>query len=447
MGPGQLVGFGNRMIGADHSGDTWYEATVSRYSARTFLRGQREAEVCVIGGGLAGLTTALELARSGVSVLLLEARRLAWGASGRNGGFVSNGFACSIDSVERRLGLDSARSLYGLSRLGTDYVRAEIAVTDPGIRMGDGWLGCLRYADPVGKQASVAKMASDYGQEVQYLDVAATRQRVATRRYFQSGLDPTAFHVHPLRYALMLAAKAEAAGAQLCEGSPALTVKRDGAGYSVRTPGGEARVRHVVYCVSSLDRRLHRPTGRAVLPVATYVAVTEPLTQDVIRTRSAVSDSRRAGNYFRLVDDCRLLWGGAITTRVSEPRQLAERMKADMVSVFPELGNPRIDFAWAGLMGYARHFMPLIGTDGEGQWWATAFGGHGMNTTAMAGVLLARAIASRDDEYRRFSAYGPRWAGGPFGRAAVQSGYWYMQLKDRLDERRSHASREQESSG
>ena len=196
------------------------------------------------------------------------------------------------------------------------------------------------------------------------------------------------------------------------------------------------RAANVVYCVSSLDRRIHPLTGRAVLPVATYVAVTEPLRQDVIRTRSAISDSRRAGNYFRLIDEGRLLWGGAITMRLSEPARLANSMKKDMLSVFPSLGDPRIDYAWAGLMGYARHFMPLIGTDGQGQWWATAFGGHGMNTTAMGGILMARAIALRDDEYRRFAPFAPQWAGGPLGRAGVQAGYWYMQVKDRLDERR-----------
>ena len=427
------------MIGTDHSGGTWYEATAGRGAARSSLRGERQAEVCVIGGGLAGLTTALELARAGVSVLLLEARRLAWGASGRNGGFVSNGFAESMDNVAARVGLDAARALYRLSRQGTDYVRREIAATDPAIRMGDGWLGCLRHSDPVGKRASVDAMARDYGEKLQFLDVAETRALVASRRYYQSSFDPTAFHVHPLRYALMIAARAEAAGAGIFEDSPVVAVEREGSAFLVRTVEGRVRVRHVVYCVSSLDRKLHRPTGRAVLPVATYIAVTRPLEQHVIRTRSAVSDSRRAGNYYRLIDDGRLLWGGAITTRLSEPGLLAVRMKSDMVSVFPELGDPQIDHAWAGLMGYARHFMPLIGSDGQGQWWATAFGGHGMNTTAMGGMLVARAIAAHDDEYLRFAPYAPVWAGGPFGRAAVQASYWYMQLRDRLDERRASA--------
>ena len=425
------------MIEANYSDDTWYEATADRGAQRDALAGAAEAEACVIGGGLAGLTTALELARAGASVVLLEARRIAWGASGRNGGFVSNGFAEGMDQIASRVGLEEARALYRLSREGTEYVRREIARGDPSIKMGEGWQGCIRYDNAGEKKAGIAAMARDFGQEMDFLDVAETRARVNTPRYFQSSYDPTAFHMHPLRYALMIAKTAEAAGARLFEMSPAVSVRKAGDGWRVATAAGEVHCRHVVYCVSSLDRTLHGATGRAILPVATYVAVTEPLTQDAIRTRSAISDSRRAGNYYRLVDEGRLLWGGAITTRVSAPARLAERMKADMLSVFPSLGNPKIDYAWAGLMGYARHFMPLIGTDGEGQWWATAFGGHGMNTTAMGGILMARAIAGGDDEYRRFAPYAPEWAGGPFGRVAVQLGYWGMQVKDMMDERRS----------
>ena len=107
-----------------------------------------------------------------------------------------------------------------------------------------------------------------------------------------------------------------------------------------------------------------------------------------------------------------------------------------MLKVFPQLGNPRIDYAWAGLIGYALSMMPLIGTDGAGQWWATAFGGHGMNTTAMGGLLISRAIAAKDDEYRRFEPFAPVWAGGPFGRLGVQASYWFMQWQDARDERR-----------
>lgn len=425
------------MTDTDLKTATWYEATAERGAIRPPLPARADADVCVIGGGLAGLTTALELARRGTSVVLLEARRIAWGASGRNGGFVSNGFAEGVDRIAARVGKEGAQALYRLSCFGTEYVRREIAEGDASIRMGDGWLGAIRYDNAAEKQAGIAAMARDYGQDMKFLDVAQVRAQLDTRRYFQGSYDPSAFHMHPLRYALMISAKAEAAGARLFENAPALSVSRNANGFVVRTATGELTCRHVVYCVSSLDRSLHAATGRAILPVATYVAVTEPLTQNAIRTRSAISDSRRAGNYYRLVDEGRILWGGAITTRISEPKRLGEVMKRDMLSVFPQLGNPRIDYAWGGLMGYTRHFMPLIGTDGQGQWWATAFGGHGMNTTAMGGILMARAIAAKDDEYRRFAPYAPEWAGGPFGRVAVQLGYWGMQIRDRFDEARS----------
>ena len=194
----------------------------------------------MIGGGLAGLTTALELARRGVSVVLLEGKRLAWGASGRNGGFVSNGFSEGMNRIAARVGREGASALYQLSRFGTEYVRREIAEGGPPIKLGDGKLRCYRYSDPAGVKAAIAAMARDYGHELSFLDTAETRARVRSVDYFQSIHDPSAFHIHPLRYALMIAAKAEAAGARLHEMSPALAVSASGGGYRVRTPRGEA---------------------------------------------------------------------------------------------------------------------------------------------------------------------------------------------------------------
>jgi gamma-glutamylputrescine oxidase len=416
---------------------TWYEATTERGEARMPLRGAVKADVCVIGGGLAGLTTALELSRRKKKVVLLEAKQLAWGASGRNGGFVSNGFAEGIENVQKRVGLEAARALYSLSRHGTEYVRREIEAGDPTIKMGEAWITALRHRDNGDLETCRDMMARDYGEDLQFLSAEQTREKLNSARYFESKLDPSAFHFHPLRYSLMMARKAEKNGAKIYESSPALSVQKQDAAWRVLTSGGEVLAQHVVHCVSSLDRKIHKASGRAVLPVATYVVVTEPLRQDAVRTSAAISDTRRASNYYRLIDEGRLLWGGRITTRVSEPARLAEEMKGDMLATYPQLGNPRIDYSWAGLMGYALHKMPLIGRDNEGQWFATAFGGHGMNTTAMAGQLLARAIADGDDEYRRFAAFAPLWAGGQLGRAGVQASYWWMQLRDRIDEARA----------
>ncbi len=416
---------------------TWYEATTERGSPRAALRGPVKADVCVIGGGLAGLTTALELSRRKKKVVLLEAKQLAWSASGRNGGFVSNGFAEGIENVQKRVGLEAARALYSLSRHGSEYVRREIEVGDPAIKMGEAWIVALRHRDTGSLKSYRDMMARDYGEDFQFLSTEQTREKLNSVRYFESISNPRALHFHPLKYALMLARAAEKAGASLHENSRAQVVQKQGTEWRVRCADGEVTAQHVVHCVSSLDRTIHKASGRAVLPVATYIAVTEPLTQDGVRTSAAVADTRRAGNYYRLIDEGRLLWGGRITTRVSEPARLAEEMKVDMLATFPQLGNPRIDYSWAGLMGYALHKMPLIGRDTEGQWFATAFGGHGMNTTATAGQLLARAIADGDDEYRRFAPFAPLWAGGQLGRAGVQASYWWMQLRDRIDEARA----------
>jgi gamma-glutamylputrescine oxidase len=412
---------------------TWYEATARRGDCVS-LNGHHTVDVCVVGGGLAGLTTALELARRGKSVAVLEAKRIAWGASGRNGGFVSNGFALGIGDVATRIGVEAARKLYDLSRIGTEFVRETIATHDPSIAMGQGMRVCMRFNDGGGLLRYAETLRDTFGETVNGDMTEATRRVLKTERYFDSITFPNAFHIHPLRYALLLQKLAVAQGVKIYEMSPVVSVQKLGNGYDVKTGGGMITAAHVVNCVSSLDRELFPHIGRAVLPVATYVAVTEASSSGAIQTREAVADTRRAGDYYRLIDKDRVLWGGRITTRISEPRRLAESMRAGMAATFPHLAHAKMDYAWAGLMGYAMHKMPLIGRAPDGVWFATAFGGHGLNTTAMAGVLMARAIADGDDEIKRFEPFGPRWAFGPLGRLGVQSTYWWMQARDRFDE-------------
>jgi glycine/D-amino acid oxidase-like deaminating enzyme len=394
------------------------------------------ADVCVVGAGLAGLTTALELARLGKSVVLLEAGRIAGGASGRNGGFVSNGFALGISDVARHVGQAEARALYDLSRLGTDFVRHTVEQNDKNILMGEGMRVCIRHDDKGGLHDYGRGLQKDFNEVVTLNSIVETRAVLDTNRYFTSLAFPKAFHIHPLKYALLLLKLCVAAGVKVFEHSKATHVdNRSGEGV-VSTALGEVKSQHVVHCVSALDRRLHAVTGRAILPVSTYVAVTEPFEQTAILTSEAIADTRRAGDYYRLVEGNRILWGGRITTRVSEPPHLAHAMRGDMLSTFPHVGQPKIDFAWAGVMAYALHKMPLIGRDADGLWFATGFGGHGLNTTAMAGLLIARAIAKGDDQYKRFAAFAPRWAFGPLGRVGVQSSYWWMQIRDKWEERR-----------
>jgi gamma-glutamylputrescine oxidase len=415
---------------------TWYQATAQRSEVQACLSTSVSADVCIVGGGLAGLTTCLELSRRGLKVVLLEARLIASGASGRNGGFVSNGFALGMEDVARAVGQDAAKALYALSRQGTEFVRNEIAAGDASLKMGDGWMVAARYDDMGELKSYGESLVRDYDETVQRQEVAETRKKLSSPRYFESLYFPKAFHIHPLRYCLMLAAHIKTAGAQIFENSAVVSVEKSGTEFIIKTAGGVVKASHVVHCVSSGGRNVHKLSAQAVLPVATYIAVTEPLKQDVINTRAAISDTRRAGDYYRVIDGDRILWGGRITTKVAQPAHLAEAMKGDMLATYPKLGNPAIDYAWSGLMGYALHKMPLIGRDAEGQWFATAFGGHGLNTTAMAGLILAGAIADGDDSYRRFIPFAPKWAYGQLGRLGVQGSYWLMQLRDKRDESR-----------
>jgi gamma-glutamylputrescine oxidase len=419
---------------------SWYAASTDIPPPRLPIAGAVSCDVCVVGGGLAGLTTALELARRGKQVVLLEANRIGWGASGRNGGFVSVGFAEGLSHIVRRVGLEQAQALFRLSAEGAEYVRAKIEELDPSIHMGDGWIVAVRHPDRDGQRRYVEMLARQFGHELKLLDVRQTRELLKSKRYFDSRLDPSAFHIDPLRYCLAMANAAEKMGAKIYEQSRVRAIDGTSGLHHIRTDAGRVMACHVVFCQSSHDRHLSRPSGRAVLPVATYITVTEPLGDRAgaaIATRAAVADTRRAGNYYRLVGENRLMWGGMITTILAEPRALAQSMKRDMLSVYPQLGNPRMDFAWSGLMGYALHKMPIIGESAPRHWSASGFGGHGLNTTAMAGLLIARAIAEGDDEWRRFNAFGAPWAGGWLGRAGVQLSYWKMQLQDRLDELRA----------
>jgi gamma-glutamylputrescine oxidase len=413
---------------------TWYEATSERGEGWPSLVSSLQCDCCVVGGGFAGLTTALELARKGLSVVLLEADQICGAASGRNGGIVSNGFALNAVSLAGLVGKDAARALYSLSQLGTEFVRETISTHDPSLKMGDGLRVCVRYADSGQLKAYGESLQREFGESVEINDTQETRRHLRTERYFDSLYFPKAFHIHPLRYGLQLAGLATKVGAQIFEHSRVERIERHQGAWRVTSWQGKVDAKHVVICVSAFDRGLHAWSGSAVLPVATHVAVTAPLKQDVIKTFSAVADTRRAGDYYRLIADGRILWGGRITTLLAEPRALADLMQVDMARTFPALGPATIEYSWSGRMAYALNKMPLIGKDPEGVWYATGFGGHGLNTTAMAGIVIARAIGEDDDMYRRFGVLAPRWAGGPLGQIGVQASYWWMQAKDWRDE-------------
>jgi gamma-glutamylputrescine oxidase len=421
---------------------TWYDTTSVPRPERPELDFTLEADACVVGGGFAGLHVARELARRGWSVAVLEASRIAAGASGRNGGFVIDGYAQHRAAIEARLGFDHARVLHALSREGLELVRSSIAEEAmPGVEPVPGSLRVTRHAGGIAALHEEAEhLARRYGQAVELWPRAKVQEGLRTERYFGGLYDPGAFHIHPLNYAIGLAAAAQRRGVRIYENSPAIGLDLTSLRRTVRTPKGRVRCDKVILCGSAfLPAALDRRAAGAVVPVSTFIAVTEPMPERLagsIAFRGAVSDTRRAGNYFRVVGEDRLLWGSGITTRTAPPRRLDLRMAEDMAETFPDLSGAPIAQAWSGIMGYARHKMPQIGEIGRDVWIASAFGGHGLNTTAMAGLVLARALAERDDRYRLFRPYGLQRTFGVAGRIAAQLEYWRLAWADRRDERR-----------
>ncbi len=420
---------------------TYYGPPAGVDAPRPALNGRAEADVCVVGGGLAGLTAALELARRGMKVAVLEGERIAWGASGRNGGFVSPGYSARHETIERQVGADDATALHRLSIEGAEAVAANLkalGVTDAD--RTDGLLATSRYEASAELMTRRDWLEREFGYRLEFRTREAVRSELVSARYFQALYDPQAFHLNPLNYARALAREIERLGGAVYEASPALALSREGGAGVVATAGGQVRARDVVIACGGYTGGLEPRLKRSYLPIATYVMLTRPdraRIEGAIRTRAAVGDGRRAGDYYRLVDGgTRVLWGGKITTRTSEPRRLGALLRRSMVSTFPQLAGLEVDIAWSGLMAYARHLMPQIGRLEDGVWYCTAFGGHGLNTTAIGGRLVAEAIAGDADRYRLFAPFGLAWNGGWAGRGAVQGAYWAMQAGDRLRERR-----------
>jgi hypothetical protein len=418
---------------------TWYAQTRADRHERPVLDGPQATDTVIIGGGLAGLTTALELARAGVAVTVLESESVGFGASGRNGGIVSPAFACGEDAIAARVGPDKARALHRLSIEGVERLRHNI--TSLGITGADpvpGLLYMRRFDASADLKAHAAAFARDYDYPLTYLDRRALQDRLATKRYLHGLEDRRAFHIHPLNYLRALAGEVERLGGKVYERSPALRVSL-GTDQFIRTPAGSVTARRAVFATGGYTGNLVPRLKRAMLPISTYMMLTEAapeLLAATIKTRAALLDDRRASDYYRLVDGGRrLLWGGRITTRPASEDGVARELRAAMLDVYPQLAALKTELAWSGLMAYARHLMPQIGRLQPDVWHITAFGGHGLNTTAMAGKVLAEAILGETDRIKLFAPWGLDWAGGRIGLAVAQLTYWSLQAQDKWRER------------
>ncbi|GIX50941.1 gamma-glutamylputrescine oxidase [Sphaerotilus sulfidivorans] len=400
---------------------SWYAETASRRQDHRALQGEVRAEVAIVGGGLAGLSAALELAQRGRQVVLLEAQQLGWAASGRNGGQALGGLACGMDEIEAQLGLADARRLWAMTLEALTLIHAR----RDRYRIACDWQsGALTVATSARKAAALRRdaerMASAYDHPTQWLDRAALGLHIRSPRYHGGCYDRRGGHLHPLKYALGLADAAWREGARLHEHSPVQRVERHRSVTLLRTPQGQVVADQVL-----LAGNVHLPalagvgalppgTGARIMPVGTYVGVTEPLDPSemdgLLPTRAAVCDSNFVLDYFRPTADQRLLFGGKVSYSTLTPPNLAGSLQARLARVFPRLAWRPLTHVWGGFvditMNRAPDFsrLPPDGAAGAPIYLLQGFSGHGLALSGLAGKLVAEAIcedASRFDLFAR----------------------------------------------
>ncbi|KRA50579.1 FAD-binding oxidoreductase [Pseudoxanthomonas sp. Root630] len=423
---------------------SYYLATAAPSRAHAPLKGRREAAVCVIGGGFAGLNTALGLAERGVGdVVLLEAKTPGFGASGRNGGFVFGGFSRGEDALFRELGPDRANALYGGTVQAVELIRERIrryAIECEPTEQGVIWANWFKDGGVLRERQSL--LARHYDTHWTWWSREELRTRVHSARYHDGLFEPQGFHFHPLNYATGLARAAADAGVAVHADSPAVSLERIGGVWHVRTPEGEIQAAQVVLACGGYLAGLRARVDAGVLPIATYVMVTSPLgsrMSEVLQTGAAIYDTRFAFDYYRPLPDTRILWGGRISVLDRSPAAVRRLLYRDMLKVFPQLEGIGVDYAWSGLMSYARHQMPQIGQVEPGLWLAQAFGGHGVAPTTFAGEVLAAAIAEGDGRWREFADYGLVSALKPAGFLGAQLSYWWAESRDAWKDWREQA--------
>jgi glycine/D-amino acid oxidase-like deaminating enzyme len=400
--------------------ETFTSAADGDATFRSRLSFDLDVDICVVGAGLAGLTVALEAARLGASVAVLEGRHVGWNASGHQLGSVMPGYSLPIGELVERVGIEDARELWALSKEGADYVRA--AATEeamPGIALTE---GALEVSNVDAGETLIRRLQtlSDFETDVEGWQVDRVREQLGTGRYFHGIYFPRAFQIDGRKYIHGLAAQARRAGARIFEDTPVVSIDPSGIRKRIVTPSARLRASHIVLAGNiHLGAPLQR-LSETLLPVWRYAAVTEPLGErlgEVIAFRGSVADSDGI-DHFRIVGGDRLMWASPETTWDARPHRFGPVIQRRIEAIFPRLGKVAVAEVFGGAVGVTVHGMPQIGQLRKGLWVASGFGRQGLNTSAMAGQMVARSIVSGDERWRLFSPFELVWAGGPTGRVA-----------------------------
>jgi len=402
-------------------------------------QGQIDCDVCVIGGGFMGLSTALNLAERGYDVVLLEAQRVGFGASGRNGGQVGQGQRLDQDELEDLVGKDHARELWTIANQSVDLVRRRAASPLVEAEFADG----IIHADhrkrfvPHSK-AYAERLNSDYGYDkIRFIDREECRHLVNSPEYHGGTLDMGAGHIDPLQYALGLARMAQAAGVRIFE-QARVTAVNEGEPATVDLAGAQVRAGHVVMGMNGYLGKLNRRVAGRVMPINNYVVATAPMSaeqqEDILRNNHAVADSKFVVNYFRFSPDHRLLFGGTESYRYKFPSDIAGKVRKPLEEIFPQLKGIEIDYAWGGTLGITMNRMPHFERLSGNILSLSGFSGHGVAMASLAGEIAADTIAGQAERFDIMAKVpGMPFPGGPALRSPLLMAamLWYS-LRDKL---------------
>jgi glycine/D-amino acid oxidase-like deaminating enzyme len=388
---------------------------------RLRLSFELDVDIAVVGAGLAGLTVALEAARLGASVAVLEGRHVGWNASGHQLGTVMPGYGLPISDLIARVGFEDTRELWALSKQGAEYVRANASEElMPGIALSEGALEVSNVEAGDQLIARLQMLGEDFETEVEGWQVDRVRAELKTDHYFHGVYYPKAFQIDGRKYVHGLAALARRAGARIFEDTPVVSIDSSGIRKRIVTPSARLRASHIVLAGNIHLGAPLRRLSETLLPVWRYAAVTAPLGErlaDAMTFKGSVTDTDGI-DHFRVVDGDRLMWASPETTWAARPERFAPAIARRIRTIFPRLGRVEISETWGGAVGQTVHGMPQIGQLRRGLWVTSGFGRQGLNTSAIAGQLIARSILWGDERWRLFSPFELVWAGGSTGRVA-----------------------------
>lgn len=420
------------------SAPSWYARTaVSGNILRPPLTGDASCDVCIIGGGLTGISAALNLAERGYDVVLIEQQRIGWGASGRNGGQICTAFSGGMEKIESAIGKADARRAWDMA-LEAKRILADRA-SRHGIECDLSW-GYLYAALSRHQQRGLGEMRDQwvdeygYDQPVALLSAEEMQEKVASTRYVGGLYDPGAGHLHVLEYLLGLARAAQTAGARLHEGTQALSITT-GAQPSVRTASGTIRCQHLILATNGYLGRLEPRLRPYVMPVGSFVCTTEVIGPErlagLIADNLAIAECNHILNYFRPTRDGRLMFGGGANYSAIDPPSLRFYLTRKLHKVFPQLADVEIDQAWSGLIGITASRIPHFGRLDGNVYYAQGFSGQGVALSGLAGLLMAEAVSGQAERLDVFGRIRHMpFPGGPLRTPALVLAMLYFRLLD-----------------